>query len=84
MSRIATNDPSPGASRRLPRLLSIRAVAEATTIPRPTLYSLISRGDMLSYTANVVVNAVTGHSVVPSATGGIGGLTMFARPRGGL
>jgi len=36
--------------------------------------------NMLSYTANVVVSPWTGHSVVPYGTGGVGGLTMFARP----
>jgi opacity protein-like surface antigen len=40
--------------------------------------------NMLSYSANVVVNAATGHSVVPYATGGIGGLTMFERPGVGV
>ena len=35
---------------------------------------------MLSYTANLVVSAPTGHSVIPYGTGGIGGLTMFERP----
>ena len=36
--------------------------------------------NMLSYTANVVVAVVPGHSIVPYATGGVGGLTMFERP----
>jgi opacity protein-like surface antigen len=40
--------------------------------------------NMLSYTANVVVSPWTGHSVVPYATGGIGGLTMFERPALGI
>jgi opacity protein-like surface antigen len=40
--------------------------------------------NLLSYTANVVVAAWTGHSVVPYATGGIGGLTMFERPGVGV
>jgi hypothetical protein len=40
--------------------------------------------NMLSYTANVVVSPWTGHSVVPYATGGIGGLTMFERPELGV
>jgi opacity protein-like surface antigen len=35
--------------------------------------------DMLSYAANIVVSVPTGHSVVPYATGGVGGLTMFER-----
>src|SRR5262245_30763345 len=36
--------------------------------------------NMLSYTGNVVVSLATGHSVVPYATGGVGGLTVFERP----
>lgn len=30
----------------VPRLLSLRAVAEQTTIPRPTWYSLVARGEL--------------------------------------
>ena len=40
--------------------------------------------NMLSYTANVVVSPWTGHSIVPYATGGLGGLTMFERPELGV
>jgi len=40
--------------------------------------------NMLSYTANAVVALVAGHAVVPYATGGIGGLTMFERPQVGV
>ena len=40
--------------------------------------------NMLSYTANLVVAVPTGHSLVPYATGGIGGLTMFERPALGI
>ena len=35
-----------GAREGLPRLLSLRAVSEQTTIPRSTLYTLIARGDL--------------------------------------
>jgi hypothetical protein len=38
----------------------------------------------LTYSGNVVVSAVTGHSVVPYATGGIGGLTMYERAELGV
>ena len=31
---------------RLPRLLSVRAVAEATTLPRSTIYDLVARGEL--------------------------------------
>jgi opacity protein-like surface antigen len=40
--------------------------------------------NMLSYTANVVVSLSTGHAIVPYATGGVGGLTMFERPGVGV
>ena len=40
--------------------------------------------NMLSYTGNAVVSLWSGHSVVPYATGGIGGLTMFERPGVGV
>src|SRR5262249_32805375 len=40
--------------------------------------------NMLSYTANVVVNIPTGHSLVPYGTGGGGALTMFERPGVGV
>lgn len=35
--------------------------------------------NMLSYTGNLVINA-PGHSFVPYATGGVGGLTVYSRP----
>ena len=38
----------------------------------------------LAYNGNVVVSAVTGRSVVPYATGGIGGLTMYERAELGV
>ena len=40
--------------------------------------------NMLSYTGNAVVSLWTGHAVVPYATGGVGGLTMFERPALGI
>ena len=40
--------------------------------------------NMLSYTGNAVVSLWTGHAVVPYATGGVGGLTMFERPGVGV
>jgi opacity protein-like surface antigen len=48
------------------------------------LSSDIKAPNMLSYTANVVISVSTGHSVVPYATGGVGGLTMFERPALGV
>ena len=44
----------------------------------------IKSPNMLGYTANVVVSPWTGHSIVPYATGGVGGLTMFERPQLGI
>jgi hypothetical protein len=40
--------------------------------------------NMLSYTGNAVVSLWAGHAVVPYATGGVGGLTMFERPGVGV
>ena len=40
--------------------------------------------NMLSYTVNAIVSLWAGHAVVPYATGGIGGLTMFERPELGV
>jgi len=40
--------------------------------------------NMLNYTANLVVSLPTGTSIVPYATGGVGGLTMFERPALGV
>ena len=40
--------------------------------------------NLLSYSANVIVSPWTGHSVVPYAAGGLGGLTMFERPEVGV
>src|SRR5215470_9518902 len=44
----------------------------------------IKSPNLLSYTADVVVSPWTGHAVVPYATGGVGGLTMFERPELGV
>ena len=40
--------------------------------------------NMLSYNGNIVLSAPTGRSVVPYATIGVGGLTMFERPALGI
>jgi Outer membrane protein beta-barrel domain len=39
---------------------------------------------MLSYSANLIVNAASGRSIVPYATGGFGGLTVFSRESLGI
>jgi peptidoglycan-associated lipoprotein len=49
-----------------------------------TLGDDLKAPNMLSYTGNVVVSPWTGHALVPYATGGIGGMTMFERPRLGV
>lgn len=36
--------------------------------------------DLLGYSGNLVVSAVTGGSLVPYVTGGVGGLTLFDKP----
>ena len=59
-------------------------IATTSDLQFGDLNKQIKAPNMLSYTANVVVSAVTGHSVVPYATGGIGGLTMFERPELGI
>jgi excisionase family DNA binding protein len=33
-------------ARRLPKLLTLRAIEEQTTIPRPTLYTLVARREL--------------------------------------
>ena len=40
--------------------------------------------DMLTYTGNLVVSVPTGGSVVPYATGGVGGLSLFSREEFGV
>src|SRR5437016_1987840 len=40
--------------------------------------------DLLNYSGNVVVNAANRSSVVPYATGGVGGLTVFDKPELGI
>ena len=59
-------------------------IATTSDLQFGDLRSNIKAPNMLSYTANVVVSPWTGHSVVPYATGGIGGLTMFERPALGI
>ena len=40
----------------------------------------VTSPNMLTYTGNVVANVPTRHSVVPYATAGVGGLTMYSKP----
>src|SRR3954447_409830 len=48
------------------------------------LPSNLKAPNFLSYTGNVIYSPWTGHSVVPYAAGGVGGLTMFERPEVGV
>jgi hypothetical protein len=48
------------------------------------LNSHVKAPNVLAYTGNVLYSPWTGHSVVPYAAGGIGGLTMFERPLVGV
>ena len=55
-------------------------IATTSDLQFGDLPSDIKAPNMLNYTANVVVSPWTGHSFVPYAAGGVGGLTMFERP----
>ena len=46
--------------------------------------STVRTPDVLSYTGNVVVSLASGSSVVPYATGGVGGLSLFSREAFGI
>ena len=59
-------------------------IATTSDLQFGDLNSNIKAPNMLSYTANAVVALVAGHAVVPYATGGIGGRTMFERPQVGV
>ena len=48
------------------------------------LPSNVKAPNVLAYNGNVVYSPWTGHSVVPYAAGGAGGLTMFERPLVGI
>ena len=59
-------------------------IATTSDLQFGDLSSDIKAPNMLNYTANVVISVPTGHSVVPYATGGVGGLTMFERAELGV
>ena len=54
-------------------------IATTSDLQFGDLNSNVKAPNMLSYNGNLVVAATTGHAVVPYATIGIGGLTMFER-----
>ena len=55
-------------------------IATTSDLQFGDLPSDIKAPNMLNYTANVVYSPFSGHSFVPYAAGGVGGLTMFERP----
>jgi hypothetical protein len=59
-------------------------IATSSSLQFGDLNHDIKSPNMLSYTGNVVVSPWTGHAIVPYATGGAGGLTMFERPELGV
>jgi hypothetical protein len=54
-------------------------IATTSSLQFGDLNQNIKSPNMLGYTGNVVISPFTGHAVVPYATGGVGGLTMFER-----
>jgi Outer membrane protein beta-barrel domain len=59
-------------------------IATTSDLQFGDLDSNIKSPNMLSYSGNLLVSPWIGHAVVPYATGGIGGLTMFERPQLGI
>jgi hypothetical protein len=77
------------ASFRVNRFVGLEAeigsmIATTSNVQFGDLDHHIKAPNMLGYTGNVVVALWTGHSVVPYAVGGAGGLTAFDRPALGL
>jgi hypothetical protein len=48
------------------------------------LNSGVKAPNVLNYTGSLILSLPTGHSVVPYAAGGIGGVTVFERPKVGV
>jgi hypothetical protein len=59
-------------------------IATTSDLQFGDLSSDVKAPNMLSYAANVVISVPTRHSIVPYATGGVGGLTMFERAELGV
>jgi hypothetical protein len=59
-------------------------IATSSGLQFGDLNSDVKSPNLLGYTGNVVISPWTGHAVVPYATGGMGGLTMFERPELGI
>ena len=78
-----------GVTFNLNRIFAIEGelaamIATSSDLQFGDLPSNIKAPNMLGYTANVIVSIPTGHSIVPYAAGGGGGLTMFERPALGI
>jgi hypothetical protein len=78
-----------GANFKVNRFIGIEGelaamIATSSDLQFGDLPSNIKSPNVLSYTGNVVVTPWTSHSFYPYAAGGVGGLTMFARPALGL
>jgi hypothetical protein len=59
-------------------------IATTSDLQFGDLSSDVKAPNMLSYAANLVISAPARHSIVPYATGGVGGLTMFERAKLGV
>ncbi|HJZ74346.1 MAG TPA: outer membrane beta-barrel protein [Vicinamibacterales bacterium] len=59
-------------------------IATSSDLQFRDLNKNIKSPNLLNYSASLVVSPWTGQAVVPYATGGIGGLTMFERPQLGI
>jgi hypothetical protein len=59
-------------------------IATTSDLQFGDLNTNIKSPNLLGYTGNVVVSPWVGHAIVPYATGGVGGLTMFERPQLGI
>jgi Outer membrane protein beta-barrel domain len=62
----------------------VAMISTTSSLQFGDLSSNIKAPNVMAYTGNVLYSPWTGHSVVPYAAGGIGGLTMFERPLVGV
>ena len=58
----------------------VAMISTTSSLQFGDLSSNLKAPNVMAYTGNVLYSPWTGHSVVPYAAGGIGGLTMFERP----
>ncbi len=59
-------------------------VSQNLTLGGGSILATSKTPNTLTYNGNLVVQAPTRHALVPFVTGGVGGLTMFARPELGF